>query len=170
MLAILQFGLDIGDAQPLTVGGDKLQAVRMDITGHDLAVILHQLRHMGGLAARRTAHVQHPLPRLRRCRPADVHRAFILHGKAAFLEKRQFMQIDWTVDAQSFGNMGAGCCRDALRFKFLGQRFQCHLEGIHPDPQRRWCIEILAQCFGFFEAICSVPSLDDPLWERISHG
>ena len=64
----------------------------IDIACHNAALIFHQSRHMGGLAARSTATVDNEFTRLRVNDMRNQHGTFVLHLTQAFLQGGKIIQ------------------------------------------------------------------------------
>ena len=135
----------------------------VNISGHDAALVVHQGRHMGGLAAGCTAAVDDQLTGLRIHHMGYEHGAFILHLAKPLLQRRQLIQRTMRGDPHAFGRPLALLHFGTSLLQSLHQFCTACFQRIGAHRKHGLAIIKVAELFRLFIAELLHPTLDEPI-------
>ena len=137
-------------AEPPEVLADALQALAIDVQGHQLCQLRLALQQVCGLATGGGTGIQNSLARPQVKTFDSSLCGCILNGHSAFGKARQTFHRARRLDAQRIRQIRVSVTMQALIGAILGDLRHRRMTSIQPQPQWRQLIVGLQQHFGFF--------------------
>jgi hypothetical protein len=162
--------VDVREPRAGTALQEPVEALGIRIVGQEPASVLHGGAKLERLASGAGTEVEHGLAGTGLHEQAQQLAALVLDLEEALLKGRKTIEVGpRPLDDEGQGAPGAGAGLDALGAQPLGERVAGGTQGVHPERDGAWDIEVGTEVLGFGPPLLG-EVVGEPIWEGGSEG